>query len=190
MEVLKPRIVCEQQFGIIAPQKDPNHVNRLVTRGVLSCFAIGLTDAENGVGILAHLAFADNAGPVVRKVIPSMKRLGATHLQVATMGYTVCPPGERPWRMKIMDRLLLSLTRQGLQIDGDWEDLRYGYKAILDIETGLRVVQSDFECLEGVTSFQLLEEEAYNRRIENFVRNSGLKNVNAFKISCAYRPKR
>ncbi|MEP7166352.1 MAG: hypothetical protein ABI758_00055 [Candidatus Woesebacteria bacterium] len=136
--------INQREVGIIAPKRDCNKVTQLETRGLLTCFALGLYDPAAQVGLLSHIdAVGDfQLGLLVKNMSPLLHDLGVTNVTIETVN-----AWSNPLRVLYLSIVLSTLKRNGFQVTPftradksveSWRDLGMSYAAVLDPQIGLK----------------------------------------------------
>src|SRR4051812_45622081 len=105
--------IGQREHGFVAPNKDRDGVDKLVTGGMSTCFALSLLDRSHQVGLLAHV---DNLtdfrlGFFAKKVSFRLKELGATDLSIETVNLW-----SNPMRVLYMYLVTAALKQNGLGV--------------------------------------------------------------------------
>lgn len=189
-EVLKTQYVNQRQFGVIAPDKDPNGVKRLITSGMYPCFGVAIFDQESNVGMFTHLDYDNDLTIVLDTAYPALETLGANKLAVITVN--IDSPHLLPYggqrivdtRRRELDKVVKTLTLRNVSDGTDWSDCGVSKEAIFEPKRG--IIPATFEQLD-MTMEQINAAYDYQSKLAEITKlNNG--NTRALVISCAYMP--
>jgi hypothetical protein len=135
---IERRYVNQREYSIIAPLQDINKVVELATFGMGSCFGFAMFDKQAQVGTFSHLDYIEDLRPLFNEVLPQLKELGVTKLQVETANFQ--PPkvdaAINQLKIKTIEEILRDLQRQHLLL-GNHQDVGVHSSVLFTVQAGL-----------------------------------------------------
>lgn len=189
-EIIRSHYVNQRQYGVIAPERDSNGVNSLVTSGLYPCFGVAIFDKISNIGMFTHLDYVEDLLATFETASPALENLGANLLTVLTVN--IDSPHLNPHggqvivnrRKRGLDQLVETLIHKSLSDNAGWIDIGVSKAAVFEPKRGITAATIDQLRL---TREQLVVAHNYQSRLYEITKqNNG--NSRALAISCAYEP--
>lgn len=185
------RYIGQRQYGIIAPNRDVQRVDKLIVGGMAPCFAISLVDRVNQVGFLTHIDYEDDFSLLLRRTVTELRFWGGEKfkLHTANIASDQLSSDEITHRIEVVNNFARTLIDEDILIpDRDtslpgvvgWRDLGITQAAVLDFNRGLKTTLNIKR--EGLSAFQITEAEKYSYELLDAF------NFGKPPIMCRYRP--